>query len=420
MSAGEGRGQQVVRLSTVLFLASMLILPQSYVLVKLACLGGFLVAHGYAVFTRQSIAVYQRHLVFYYLLAIVGIVWALVGMAHRNDMSGIIANLRLYGLWSIAYLLIVTLMRNYDEMGTIHDAIVWAGIVICVMTIVGLADVYFQWGIVGEAMRKELGLYVGFGDGYIRIHSNAIASLFFVAPYLIATRLRLGPPQTRSRIAMLSLLLCVIVVAISGRRALWLSVACTPVIVVGLASVTGTRQQLTRAGSALLFAYIVAVPVLGVAVAASIKSSQGGVIEYFQSAFSAEDERTIQKSYLIDAFEEKPLLGAGFGAKAGYSRSEELPWLYELSYYQLLFNVGIVGVLCMLGGLICYTLMAMDVIRRFSVDSPIPFGIVIGFYSLLIGAYSNPYFQYFDSLIFVALLVYVSTVSATAKRYTLK
>src|SRR3954464_7750643 len=67
------------------------------------------------------------------------------------------------------------------------------------------------------------------------------------------------------------------------------------------------------------------------------------VLDHVSAAFSSEDERTIQRGYLISSFMDQPVLGSGFGANAGYTRNPALPWLYELSYFQMMFNFGLVG-----------------------------------------------------------------------------
>jgi len=134
-----------------------------------------------------------------------------------------------------------------------------------------------------------------------------------------------------------------------------------------------------------------------------------GYVSHLREAFSAEDERTIQKPYLIDAFMESPIIGSGFGAHAGYLRSERRPWTYELTYHQLLLNLGIVGLVA-LGGLVSlYFVFVTRLLTQFKDGSAIPFALLIGIWSLLIGVYSNPYFGSFDFLFFFGLLPYLST-----------
>ncbi|MFM6369904.1 MAG: hypothetical protein ACKPGN_17050, partial [Dolichospermum sp.] len=72
------------------------------------------------------------------------------------------------------------------------------------------------------------------------------------------------------------------------------------------------------------------------------------ILQFIYSAFSSEDERTIQSAYLIDGFVNYPYFGSGLGVDAGYLRSDNFPWLYELTYHQLFYNFGTFGVLIIL------------------------------------------------------------------------
>ena len=83
--------------------------------------------------------------------------------------------------------------------------------------------------------------------------------------------------------------------------------------------------------------------------------------------------------------------------------------MYELTYYQMLFNLGAVG-MTVLGALFAVYLTAVvRLLRQFKDGSAIPFALLVGFCSLVVGAYADPYFGGFDSLFFAGLLPYLST-----------
>jgi O-antigen ligase len=104
---------------------------------------------------------------------------------------------------------------------------------------------------------------------------------------------------------------------------------------------------------------------------------------------------------LIEGFIDYPVIGSGFGAHAGYIRNAENPWLYELTYHQMLFNLGIVGTLLLLLGFLYFLRLAIGRLRDARQDFAIRLGILVGFLAILVGSYSNPYLQFFDSLIYV-------------------
>jgi O-antigen ligase len=145
--------------------------------------------------------------------------------------------------------------------------------------------------------------------------------------------------------------------------------------------------------------------------------SESGAVTRLKEAFSSEDERTIQKPYLIDAFAQAPLLGSGFGGYAGYQRNEEKPWTYELTYHTMLFNLGIVGTGLLLALFSVYFASVIKLLRRFKSQSAVPFGLLVGVCCLLLGAYSNPYLGGFDALFFVGLLPYLSTFESGFDRF---
>jgi len=139
---------------------------------------------------------------------------------------------------------------------------------------------------------------------------------------------------------------------------------------------------------------------------------EAGSVRRLVEAFSSADERTIQKPYLLEGFARSPALGVGFGAYAGYLRSAERPWNYELTYHLMLFNLGIVGV-AILGTLFAvYFVFVRRLLSQFKDGAAIPFALVVGLCSLCIGAYSNPYFNGFDYLFFIGLLPYLATFRA--------
>ena len=285
-----------------------------------------------------------------------------------------------------------------------------SGILICAINFFGVGNQLGGWGLIPAQARESLSLLVGIHDGYVQITSNNIGSLFVIVPYLISLQFRSDASEANSVTAKVSLVLCLILVAISGRRALWLVVALAPFTILLISAVTGGTAFLRPGAKRLVAGYFaLAVVILAVALATPARIQEVGYIRHLAEAFSAQDERAIQKGYLVAAFEESPILGSGLGANAGYSRSEDRPWTYELTYHQLLFNIGIVGFAALSGLIAAYFAMVANLLRKFPDGTAVPFGLLVGFSSLLIGAYSNPYLRSFDFLFFVGLLPYLAT-----------
>ena len=403
-----------VGLSTILLVATLAVLAQSYTGVKLLFLAFFIIATLVDAGTRKTIILYPRLLFFYLAMASFGFIWAIIGLSNpTNYFTGIMDSLRLYCLWSCPFLLIFTLLRNQSSFVPIHYALVLAGILIFVINGLGLLDEYSGLDLFSDGFRKELNLRVGINDGYIQITSRNIGSLFFITPYLLAFVVRGEGEGVESTSAKLSLAACLILTAVSGRRALLLVVAISPLLILLISVLSGSYSLLKAGSRTILITYLVTfVAVIGAASTQVTYNPDNAYVQRVEEAFSSSDERTIQKPYLLEAFRAHPVIGAGYGAFAGYQRNDEAPWIYELTYHQLLFNVGIVGTILFSSLVSGYFLVVLNIIRRSKNESAVPFALTVGLISLAIGAYSNPYLGSFDFLFFVGFLPFLSTYSS--------
>ncbi|WP_408585759.1 hypothetical protein [Pseudomonas aeruginosa] len=101
---------------------------------------------------------------------------------------------------------------------------------------------------------------------------------------------------------------------------------------------------------------------------------------------------------LWKGFTDSPLLGSGFGGSVDVIRSEERPWMYELSYMQLLFNGGLLGFSLITGCIGFFYLKALFVIKNFSLYRAEAISTLVGVLVFCVGSATNPYFSGFDSL----------------------
>jgi hypothetical protein len=407
----EQRHYSLASIPSVLFIASMAALVQSFVAIKLLFLTLFLVAALFDGAFRQTIRVYPRLICFYLVVGIAGIVWAFVGLLNPETyFEGVTDSLRLYTVWSAAFLVLYTLLRSQSSLQLIHRAMVVAGILISLINFAGLLDQVRELGIFPDSLREELNQYIGFNDGYIQMTSRNIGSLFFVVPYLVSLQVRRDSVETNSITTKLSLMLCLVLTAISGRRALFLVVALTPCVVLVVSALSGNFGLLKVGARRVFLGYTIVLAVVFGILSIEPKFVPDILyVQHLEEAFSTEDERTIQKPFLVEGFKRSPIIGLGFGAAVGYQRSNERPWLYELTYYQMLLNAGLLG-MAILGALfLIYGVFIRNIFQTFKPGSAIPFGLVVGVISLLMGASSNPYLGSFDLLFFVGFLPYLST-----------
>ncbi|MDP9268926.1 MAG: hypothetical protein M3P27_11470 [Acidobacteriota bacterium] len=400
--------------TAVMFVASMATLLRSYVAIKLLFLLLFLIASLLSITLRRpQVVVYRRLVLFYLWLGLAAAVWAVIGLLHPDNFAeGATDALRLYVVWSAAFVVLYTLLRVGPSLRLIHAAMVIAGILIPIINFVGLYGEINHAGLISEDMRQELSMKFGIGDNLIVISSHNIGAMFLIAPYLLSMQFRTdeGDSKANSILTKLALVLSLILVAISGRRALWLLVAFTPFAVLLLSRLTGGYGLMKAGRRRFLLAYAAA-GVIGLSMLFILPDDALDIpsVEHLKYAFSSKDERTILAPYLINGFMESPILGVGFGGYAGYLRNSQRPWTYELTYHTLLFNTGLVGATFLLALFSIYLWFVLKLLRRFKDGSAIPFGLIIALGCLLVGAYSDPYLGSFDTLFFVGLLPYLST-----------
>lgn len=400
--------------SAIFLFTAMIVLPQSFFEFRAALLVLFLLVHGLIAMNRVRLNISISDLTFYIMVAVVGLLWGLIGLLNANSVNGIMAYLKLYVLWGMLFLLIVTLHRNSGRLELLHRVFVLSTVCIFVINAIAMADAVFELGILGPRYVEELELGVGLDHGVIRFNANNIASLFFLLGYLIAYKFTIDRKDRSETWVNIALALGLLVAALSGRRALWIAVLLMPAVVIAVATASGMVKRLRWRGNIVACWYLAAAVCALIALFLT-SDLLSDIVEHVQTAFGAEDQRSIQMSFLLAAFERQPLLGSGFGGYAGYLRSGASPWQYELTYHQMLFNFGIVGCV-LLGSIFVYYFSAACVsIRRFPEQAPMRFGILVGFLCFLIGTYSNPYLQFFDSMIFIMFFVSLTAGGALRK-----
>jgi len=405
-----------MEISACLFLSAVFTFPRSYLLLKLILLVVLLLVHAPMLAKERPILVHFRLLVFYVSIAGIGLIWSLVGLINAGALAGIIDNLRLYVAWSAAFVVIYSLLLRGNAFLVFHKSIVIAGILISGLNLFALYNYVGQLGVVPLAAIKELNMYIGIYEGYIQFTSHNIGSLFFIAAYLMTVQFRKDLSHLNGNWPKIALYMCLVLVLLSGRRALWIAVALVPFLIMGLAVLTNGLNQLRGRKSLLLICLMGVIPmavVLDFILNGDFASNSS--LLHLQEAFSSADERTIQKSYLIDGFSNYPIFGSGFGAYAGYLRSEQMPWLYELTYHQMLFNFGIVGFALFSILMAVYFCYALAFIAQCNPNSGLAFSMLVAIITFAIGSYSNPYFGSFDFLMFLGVMPLIAaSYNATA------
>jgi hypothetical protein len=387
----------------VLTMVSVLVIPRSYAILKIGLIlltaASFLLTNFRSLLLKSPVPI-----VLAFSIAGYGIIWSLVGLSNGSDVQAIYDSLRLYVFWSFCWAFLSYCILLGGGFRLLHQSFLISAFLICFISIFGVIDTWLAWDIISLSIRDDLKLFVGIHNGYIQLTSHNIGSVFFLVNYFYFILISKQSSEKQT-INVLAYFLLIIVAIISGRRALWLTTALIHFLGIFLSLVYPrlfrrkfiNRFVIISAGFFTILFYYLAV---------FTDYSLINTIEHIVSVFSNDDERTLQAPYLIEGFINNPWFGSGFGGEAGYQRSENAPWLYEMTYHQLAFNVGLIGLLIasLFAGFIL--VKSLSALRQNS-DYHYILAIHFGCLAFAIACYSNPYLGSFDFMIYIWILVCV-------------
>lgn len=387
---------------SIFFISSIMIFPRSFLIFKLTLLLIYIFSE---LFYTKKIIINNKLLNFYVSIILIGSFGCLVAVMNGNPEMAIWDSLRLYIIWSIAYFIIMTFIVSNSRYHELHISILMSSFIIFLINFLGLLDSSMSLEIFSEKIKQDLDLYVGFHEGYIQITSHNIGCLFFLIAYLYT--FVANTKQKNIACEFIVLIVALGTALMSGRRALWICIILLPILDICLSKILLKRSP-KFSKLLVLFYFLSSLMFLLSLLAGDFNNS---TLWHVASAFSAEDERSIQLGYLVEGFFKNYLVGTGFGGDAGYTRNIERPWLYELTYFQMIFNFGIIGCFFIFSVFIYYIGNSISQIRKLNISSDeflIKKSMMIGVFSFLIGCYSNPYMASFDFLIYIALIPVLS------------
>lgn len=252
------------------------------------------------------------------------------------------------------------------------------------------------------------GLGATFGGGTSQARSFNLSSLAALGP-LWAASLVVGQDRLLPHWSVRAV--CAVAAAgaafVSSRDAITLVIVVAPVvaIVVGrvlrhrpsLRGIPPRRAVLALAAGALLA--VLMIPLLPAIVGFGPVSRALAAVGTFlggpsTTASAVDSIRTDQAEALLRGWAMNPIFGSGFGARVpDYARTSERPWVLELQYHLLLFNVGLVGVLIVCGIAVCSTVLLRTAARSTPALVPTLTATTTTGLAMLMANATNPYLQ---------------------------
>lgn len=211
----------------------------------------------------------------------------------------------------------------------------------------------------------------------------------------------------RFAVATLAAVLATLYLAHS--RGLWIGVAASTAVIMAIMVVLKpgnivSSPMLKRAGAWIVTAGLAIVFV----VSSDPTLARSTVLGLASTNEVSTSARLDQAPQLVSGFERSPLIGSGLGATlpSGYSRDSDAPWSFELTYLQLLFQLGVLGIVTLLAApAICILACVRAIPRLEGRGLVLAKASAAGLIGLLLTCAGNPYLMTSVGMLALALLL---------------
>jgi len=410
----------VIQYLLSLFFVLMMIIPTAYQEVRGIFLG--VLFCGSLVFVKfKELTIHRDVLILFIINILTSFFFFLLGFI--NEGPGAIRTTTVYLFWPILYLYFILVGRSDLFIKKINSIIILGGIVSSILIMLFIYSSYFSFPINIDSFKENLDFKSNFlYDGFSQVHSANLTSVFYVVPFILT--LLMLPSKYILHINKSALLIafitCLFLVILSGRRAFWVVLILSPLIVYVYFILVGIKfnyKFLLLVASIFILAIITySIFTFNLDVA---KSQFSGLFEFDDpnaGVGGSNYTRKIQYLELIASWKESPIFGKGFGTVAGTNiRDENQTWAYELSYIALLFHTGIIGIIIYTSSVFWILISSIKIMKKVLESIIVLLPLNIGLICFLLINASNPYLEKFDFLWVLFLPVYAINYFKTRK-----
>lgn len=393
-----------------LLLFMMLFAPASYKPIKIVLIGITLLTILVNVIfnNRGHLNIDRRILGITWFLVVMGLIFMIIGSFNGNPGALTVGTVHV--AWPILYIVLIMGITSQRILDGLMKTMVFSTIIIELYI---LTFILYSKGTLPSFLYFELdlGQSIGFYGGYMEFNIYSLSSLIFLLPFIF-TALCIWDKDDQIQIKKIWLWLALglgfIVLFLSGRRALFLTTAISPIILMFF--VRFFPKEKKKIINRKMFKIFGLLFVLIVGVFVYIQSRFDFDFTIFKQMFISGFDftninnessylRYLQFNALIDGWKEHPLFGAGLGAQAGdVVRNEAAPWDYELQYFAYLFHTGLVGFLSYAFGVIWIFIQGLKMSKSSSKVSVYMTPVLVGTFCFLVANATNPYLAKYDYL----------------------
>jgi len=350
--------------------------------------------------------------VFFWFITFIGFgiffsIWAF--LIPSNNPTFIVRSMPVNIVWPILYCFAMTHITSYKVIASLNKIMILSSILISIY-LISAALSYMGILPISPAFFSLAKPVIGKYDASVQLFLPSTTSLLFLIPFLMSYLLLqiFKHDKIKSIYVILALILGIAAIVITARRALMLNLLISPLLIYAFLSLSKvTLVKKVKAGLFKLFLYFLAVATIGCTILIKYEILNiDPFIELFINGFdfskNSIDEGSIARAEqsvgLFKSWFDYPIFGSGLGSSSLYvNRSENTPWVYELSYLTLLFQTGAIGFIMYMSLLIWIFYAGISLIK---IDNRFIFLIpsLVGCFCFLLGNASNPYIIAFDHM----------------------
>lgn len=396
-------------------LIMILVFPRSYSLLKLPFLITSILLILLYFIKRKKILLSVDFITYFFTYIFVSLITIFVGSMYGNESTALYDMLRLNIIYIFLYSIICIYISRINIASNFDFLVAFSSILISFLNILLIISTIKGTPFFSKEFIDEMKMNIGIHEGYIQITSHNVGMYLFTIPFMI-TRLYGGNSPHLSFLKF-SLIISILVMLLSSRRAILVVTLLTPIIVLVIYLLIGKlNYKMIKQFSYLVLIFIVTT----ISFSVYFNSQYPEAFESFYQRINLinseldDSPRLIQSKELIKSVAEKPLMGHGYGAVTNIVRSDTRPWVYELTYIQMLFNMGIILFTFVITNFLYYIFKTIKRIKTVT-DYNFHTSLLCGAICIFLGSITNPYLASFDFMFVLIIMPYIIQYSYNSK-----
>ena len=318
----------------------------------------------------------------------------ILGVYRGN--AGAIPYVGLYLAWPALFLYFMLRCNSINTVIILLRTIVYGGLIVSLFNLLMIINSFMLHISIlerfGDILKCSFNINEGFAE-YFSPSGNHLPYIIYFCLSLLFLDSKVI--NIKKRYLVICIIIGIIDILASNRRAMWLVIMILPFVIMFFLSLLPYHKRIIVKilGLGIVAATFVTFIILTFL---NIEYIQNEFFTSFESDNSSNIERVLQAKSLFADFLERPLLGSGLGHVSSYIRTPHAPWSYELTFNYNLTELGIIG-FSIYGFAILWTYIKSIVLSNKSIiyaSMLIP--QIMGLLSLMMISITNPYIATFD------------------------